>query len=154
MSIFGNIMNTIFGHHASGGAATPAPTTTSVPAGQQASSGNTPPATAGSGAGATTSAAAATSAQPAAPRQEVDVEAVLTQIQANHGEQLNWRASIVDLLKLLGLDSSLAARKELASELHYRGSTDDSAAMNIWLHKQVMQKLAENGGKVPDDLKN
>jgi len=67
---------------------------------------------------------------------------------------LNWRTSIVDLLKLLGLDSSLAARKELASELHYTGSTEDSAAMNMWLHKQVMQKLAENGGKVPDDLKS
>ena len=57
-------------------------------------------------------------------------------------------------MKLLGLDSSLAARKELAGELHYSGSTDDSAAMNIWLHKQVMQKLAANGGKVPDDLKD
>jgi hypothetical protein len=84
---------------------------------------------------------------------EVDVEAVLTQMQANHSEQLNWRTSIVDLMKLLGLDSSLSARKELASELHYTGNTEDSAAMNMWLHKQVMQKLAENGGKVPDELK-
>ena len=84
---------------------------------------------------------------------EVDVEAVLTQMQASHGEQLNWRTSIVDLMKLLGLDSSLSARKELASELHYTGNTEDSASMNIWLHKQVMQKLAENGGKVPDELK-
>jgi hypothetical protein len=74
-------------------------------------------------------------------------------MQASHGEQLNWRTSIVDLMKLLGLDSSLSARKELASELHYTGNTEDSAAMNIWLHKQVMQKLAANGGKVPDDLK-
>ncbi|MBP0588281.1 DUF3597 domain-containing protein [Paraburkholderia sp. LEh10] len=159
MSIFGNIMNTIFGHHASGAAAaSQAPGATTAPAGQQASPAGTPPATASSGAGATTSTAASIPAQPAvqpaAPRQEVDVEAVLTRMQANHGEQLNWRTSIVDLLKLLGLDSSLAARKELASELHYSGSTDDSAAMNIWLHKQVIQKLAENGGKVPDDLKN
>uniref|UniRef100_UPI0005B27542 DUF3597 domain-containing protein n=1 Tax=Methylobacterium sp. B34 TaxID=95563 RepID=UPI0005B27542 len=63
-------------------------------------------------------------------------------------------ASIVDLMKLLGLDSGLAARKQLADELHYTGDKDDSASMNIWLHKQVMQKLAENGGKVPDDLKH
>jgi hypothetical protein len=75
-------------------------------------------------------------------------------MQESSGETLNWRTSIVDLLKLLGLDSSLAARKELASELHYTGGTEDSASMNIWLHKQVMTKLAENGGKVPDDLKN
>jgi hypothetical protein len=68
-------------------------------------------------------------------------------------QKLNWQQSIVDLMKLLDLDSSLGARKELAGELGYTGSTDDSAAMNIWLHKQVMQKLAENGGKVPDSLK-
>ncbi|QEI05203.1 DUF3597 domain-containing protein [Pigmentiphaga aceris] len=85
---------------------------------------------------------------------QVDVEAVLNGMASQHAEKLNWRTSIVDLLKLLGLDSSLAARKELASELHYSGSTDDSAAMNIWLHKQVMQKLAANGGKIPDDLKD
>ena len=66
---------------------------------------------------------------------------------------MNWRTSIVDLLKLLDLDSSLAARKELAQELHYTGDTGDSAAMNIWLHKQVMHKLEENGGKVPAELK-
>jgi hypothetical protein len=83
----------------------------------------------------------------------VDVEAVLTKMQEGNGQQLNWRTSIVDLLKLLGLDSSLDARKELASELHYSGSTEDSGTMNVWLHREVMQKLAENGGKVPDDLK-
>lgn len=84
---------------------------------------------------------------------EVDVEAVLSSMQASQGQELNWRTSIVDLMKLLGLDSSLSARKELAGELHYSGNTEDSAAMNIWLHKAVMQKLAANGGKVPDDLK-
>ena len=68
------------------------------------------------------------------------------------GQTLNWRTSIVDLLKLLDLDSSLASRKELAQELHYTGDTGDSASMNIWLHKQVMAKLAANGGKVPADL--
>ena len=83
----------------------------------------------------------------------VDVEAVLTDLAANNGQGLNWQQSIVDLLKLLDLDSSLAARKELAGELHYSGDTNDSATMNVWLHKQVMQKLAENGGKVPDSLK-
>jgi hypothetical protein len=144
MSIFSNIMNKIFGHHDAAAAqpAAPAPGTAAAPAAPAAS------------AAPATSTAASTPAQSAAPQQSVDVEAVLTQMQASHGEQLNWRTSIVDLMKLLGLDSSLSARKELAAELHYSGNTEDSAAMNIWLHKQVMQKLAENGGKVPDDLKN
>jgi hypothetical protein len=70
------------------------------------------------------------------------------------GQTLDWRHSIVDLMKLLGLDSSLAARKELAQELGYTGDTNDSASMNIWLHKQVMTKLAENGGKVPAELRD
>ncbi len=83
----------------------------------------------------------------------MDVAAVLDGLAAKNAQKLDWKHSIVDLLKLLGLDSSLSARQELAKELHYSGSESDSAAMNIWLHKQVMQKLAENGGKVPDDLK-
>lgn len=96
----------------------------------------------------------AQAAAPAgAPQQQVDVTQILDDMQAKAGQQLNWRTSIVDLLKLLGLDSSLQARKELAAELHYTGDTNDSATMNIWLHKQVMNKLAENGGKVPADLK-
>ena len=99
-------------------------------------------------------AAPAASAPAAAPMQQVDVEAVLNGMQQQSGQQLNWRTSIVDLLKLLGLDSSLQARKELAAELHYTGDTNDSASMNIWLHRQVMNKLAENGGKVPADLKD
>ncbi len=82
----------------------------------------------------------------------VDVAAKLDALAGAHAEKLNWRTSIVDLLKLLGIDSSLTARKELAAELHYTGSTDDSAAMNIWLHKAVLQKLAANGGNVPADL--
>jgi len=81
------------------------------------------------------------------------VEAVLSGMEANAGQNLDWRHSIVDLMKLLNLDSSLSARKELAQELHYTGDMNDSASMNIWLHKQVMQKLAENGGKVPDSLR-
>jgi len=91
-------------------------------------------------------------APAAAPVQQVDVEQILTTMQAQAGQQLNWRSSIVDLLKLLNLDSSLQARKDLAAELHYTGDTNDSASMNIWLHKQVMAKLAQNGGKVPADL--
>ncbi len=84
----------------------------------------------------------------------VDVEAVLSDLQSKSHERLNWRTSIVDLMKLLGLDSSLAARKELAKELNYTGNTEDSAAMNMWLHKQVMRKLAENGGKLPEELRS
>ena len=96
-------------------------------------------------------AAAAAAAAPA-PIPLGDVPAILDEMPGAAG--LNWRTSIVDLLKLLGLDSSLAARKELAAELQYLGSDEPgSAAWNIWLHKQVMTKLAENGGKVPDDLK-
>ena len=84
----------------------------------------------------------------------VDVEAVLVGLASKNAEKLNWRTSIVDLMKLLQLDSSLASRKELAQELHFTGDTNDSASMNIWLHRQVMIKLAENGGKVPEELKN
>ena len=84
--------------------------------------------------------------------QNVDVEAILTERAKTKGQKLDWRHSIVDLMKLLDLDSSQSARKELAQELHYDGDTNDSAKMNIWLHKQVMQKLAANGGKVPADL--
>jgi 3-oxoacyl-ACP reductase-like protein len=101
------------------------------------------------------SAPAAPQAAPApAAMDQVDVEAILTQKQQASGQQLNWRTSIVDLLKLLDLDNSLQSRKELAAELHYTGDTSDSASMNIWLHKQVMNKLAQNGGKVPADLKD
>jgi hypothetical protein len=85
---------------------------------------------------------------------EVDVEAVLNGLAKQRKDQLNWRNSIVDLMKLLGMDSSIEARKTLARELHYTGDMKDSATMNIWLHKQVMQKVADNGGTVPSDLKH
>ena len=93
---------------------------------------------------------------PAAPAalSEVDVEAILNAKAQQAGQPLNWRTSIVDLLKLLDLDSSLQSRKELAQELNYTGDTGDSAKMNVWLHRQVMNKLAANGGKVPADLKD
>jgi hypothetical protein len=90
---------------------------------------------------------------PSKPATPVDVQAVLTNLAAHSKEKLDWRVSIVDLMKLLNLDSSLTARKALADELHYTGNKSDTATMNIWLHKQVMQKLAENGGKVPDELR-
>jgi len=94
--------------------------------------------------------------QPTAPApvSEVDVEAVLSQKAAAKGETLNWKTSIVDLMKLLDLDPSLANRKELADELGYTGAKDGSAEMNIWLHKAVMQELEKSGGKVPASLKD
>ncbi len=86
------------------------------------------------------------------PMSEVDVEALLDSKAETAGQKLNWRTSIVDLMKLLGMDSSLAERKELADELGFTGDKSDSASMNIWLHKQVMQRIAANGGKVPANL--
>jgi hypothetical protein len=92
--------------------------------------------------------------QASAPAtQTVDVAAVVDKAAAAKGEKLAWRTSIVDLMKALNLDSSLAARKELAKELKYTGDTSDSATMNVWLHKQVMTKLAANGGKLPADIR-
>jgi hypothetical protein len=82
-----------------------------------------------------------------------EVEAMIAKIADQQSEKLNWKQSIVDLMKLLKLDSSLAARKQLAQELGYSGALDGSAEMNVWLHNQVMTKLAEGGGKVPDSLK-
>ncbi|HEY1102464.1 MAG TPA: DUF3597 domain-containing protein [Burkholderiaceae bacterium] len=104
---------------------------------------------------AATSTATAPAPAPAAPVaiSEVDVVAKLTQLAASHAEKLNWKTSIVDLLKLLGLDSSLGARKELATELGCPADKmGDSAQMNMWLHKTVLRKLAENGGNIPADL--
>ena len=97
---------------------------------------------------------AGTSAPKAAPIAAVDVTVIMDKLTDESDEDLDWRKSIVDLMKLLKLDSSLAARKALATELKYDGDMKDSATMNIWLHKQVMTKLAENGGNVPADLKH
>ena len=134
MGIFSNIYNKIFHHGEEAKPAAPAAPAAPAPAAPAP--------------------AAAAPAPAAAPAQAVDVEAVLTSLAEKNPEKLNWRTSIVDLQKLLQLDSSLASRKELAQELHFTGDTNDSASMNIWLHRQVMTKLAENGGKVPDALKN
>jgi hypothetical protein len=128
MSIFGKIMGAIFGSHAA--SATPA-------------SGASAPA--GGGAAA---------APSAAPAQTVDVAPILDKAVAAKHEKLEWRTSIVDMMKALDIDSSLAARKELAKELGYTGDTNDSASMNVWLHKQVMAKLAANGGKLPPEIKH
>jgi len=135
MSIFGSIMGAIFGHGAQ--AKTPETTTTAAP-------GASP---------ATTSSSASASPAGTPVAQTVDVAAIVDKAAAATGEKLDWRSSIVDLMKALGLDSSLAARKELAKELHYTGDTNNTATMNVWLHQQVMAKLAANGGKLPADIK-
>ena len=132
MSIFSNIMSAIFGRSSSAAAAAA-------------------PAAAAPAAAPTQSAPAP--AQTATAAASVDVTAIMDGLAGQSSERLDWRRSIVDLMKLINLDSSLAARKELAQELNYAGDMNDSASMNIWLHKQVMIKLAENGGKVPDELR-
>ena len=104
--------------------------------------------------GTTASTGSAPSPAPAAPAQSVDVAAIVDKAAASKGEKLEWRTSIVDLMKALDIDSSFAARKELAKELGYSGDSNDSASMNIWLHKQVMTKLAANGGKLPPEIKH
>jgi hypothetical protein len=125
MSVLGNIISAIFKHAGAAPATQPATPAASPAPGSPAAQA------------------------PAAP---VDVEAILTKLASQNKEKLDWRLSIVDLMKLLNLDSSLTARKTLADELHYAGDKNDSATMNIWLHKQIMQKLAANGGKVPSEL--
>ena len=130
MSIFGKIKDAIFGKKAV--AAEPAAPAAPSPVG--------------------TALDAATQAMASAAATPVDVDAILTAEAAKAGQDLNWRTSIVDLMKLLGIDSSLANRKELAHELGYTGDLDGTAEMNIWLHKAVMRELAANGGKVPADL--
>ncbi len=134
MSIFGMIKDAIWGKAAAKAAPAPAPTA------------------APTAAPATSAAPAATTTAAPAAIVHVDVTALLDEIASHHGEKLNWRTSIVDLMKLIGLDSSLTNRKELAEELDYPGEKDGSAEMNIWLHKQVMRKLAENGGTIPEEL--
>ena len=133
MSVFGNIMSKIFGH---GSAQAAGASPTLAPGAPTASSGSPAPTPAN-----------------APPKQTVDVAAIVDKAAASKGEKLAWRTSIVDLMKALDLDSSLAARKELAKELKYTGNTNDTAAMNVWLHKEVMMKLAANGGKLPADVR-
>jgi hypothetical protein len=131
MSIFGSIVSAIFGHKATAGAA---------PTAGSSTSSSTPTSTASAGA-------------TGKPMTRAEVEAMIAKLAAAQREEYNWKQSIVDLMKLLNLDSSLTARKQLAQELGYTGELTGSAEMNIWLHQQVMTKLAESGGKVPDSLK-
>jgi hypothetical protein len=153
MSIFGKIMGAIFGSHAA--SATPAG---SPPAGSAPTTGSAPAGGApadSAPAGAAPGGSAPSSAPAAAPAATVDVAAIVDAAVAAHkGEKLEWRTSIVDLMKALDVDSSLAARKDLAKELGYTGDMNDSASMNVWLHKQVMSKLAANGGKLPPEIKH
>ena len=131
MSIFGSIISAIFGTKA----------------------GATPPSGAAPASGAAHTGSAPAAGSPGAA-QTVDVAAILDKKVAAKHEKLLWRVSIVDLMATLDLDSSFAARKELATELGYTGDSKDSASMNIWLHKQVMTKLAANGGKLPPEIKH
>ena len=133
MSIFGSIVSAVFGHS------------------------REPTAAAGPSVGPPSAAVAtATSPEVAAPKpmSQTEVVAIIEKAVGARGENLNWKQSVVDLMKALGLDSSLTARKQLAQELGYTGALDGSAEMNIWLHKQVMAKLAAGGGKVPAELRS
>ena len=130
MGVFSSIKDAIFGKKVAAAPAAPAPAATPTP----------------------TPAAAPASQASAAPIDEVDVLANLEAMARNKGVALNWKTSIVDLMKLIGIDSSLHNREERAKELGYDGPLGGSAEMNIWLHKAVMRELAKNGGKVPAEL--
>ena len=150
MGIFDDIKGRIFGTPAASAAipaasATPAPSA-GVKAAQQAALD------AGMAAANKAIADAVAANAAAAAPQNVDVAAILDAAVAKSGQKLHWKTSIVDLLKALDIDSSLTARKQLADELGYKGDKSDSAAMNIWLHKQVVTKLAANGGKLPPSM--
>ena len=136
MGLFNSLMSKIFGHATPAASAGAAPQTAAAPT--------------AAGAGASAAATATVAAAPPPP--VVDVAAILNGLAASNPEKLDWKHSIVDLMKLVGMDSSFGARKELAKDLHYTGDMNDSAAMNVWLHKEVLRKLSENGGKVPAEL--
>ena len=136
MGALGNIMSAIFGSK------------TAPPQAKSAAEGSKPLSRPASSPAASVQAESRSSGAAS-----VDVAAVLDKAVAAKKQKLEWRTSIVDLMKALDLDSSLSARKELAKDLQYDGDTSDSAKMNMWLHKQVMKKIAENGGKVPDELR-
>jgi hypothetical protein len=138
MSVFGSIVSAIFGKHAPGTtSATGSTTSTAAPGSPTTST-------------ASTGSAPLPGATPGKPMTREEVNAMIQKAAGAQHEDLDWKRSIVDLMKLLKLDSSLAARKELAQELGYKGALNGSAEMNIWLHEQVMTKLAEGGGKMPD----
>ena len=145
MGLLSNLISKIFSHAPATAVAT-APAAAGAPAAQP---------TVATQPTATAAPAPAAAPMPSAPKPApppVDIAAVMEGLAAKNAEKLDWKRSIVDLMKLVGMDSSLSARKELATELHYTGDTNDSASMNVWLHKEVLRKLAENGGKVPPEL--
>ncbi|MES5100235.1 DUF3597 domain-containing protein [Agrobacterium sp. BA1120] len=157
MSIFGKIRDAIFGGAAhaedaspSGAEPTPAPSSIPDPAATTAppvgGSGQPVPTTSGA------SAPAPSTPTTAGANQTVDVASQLDAAVKRSGQKLDWKHSIVDLMKALGMDASRAERKELAQELGYNGEADGSASMNTWLHKALLKKLSENGGKVPPEL--
>jgi 3-oxoacyl-ACP reductase-like protein len=143
MGLLSNLMSKIFSH-------APAPTVAAA-----STSAAQPPAGTKAAATPASAAGAPGATAPSTPRttvQVVDVAVILNGLAAKNAEKLDWKRSIVDLMKLVGMDSSLSARKQLATELHYTGDQNDSASMNMWLHKEVLKKLSENGGKVPPEL--
>jgi hypothetical protein len=159
MSLFETLKKAIFHNPMAKTAGNPAPTGHSTRPASPATSTRAPASTSAGTPGAVGQ-SGRTAQPPPAPTPSpatsqpasVDVEAVLEGLSAKSSQKLNWRTSIVDLMKLVNLDSSLEHRKQLATELGYTGDMNDSAAMNIWLHKAVMRKLAENGGRVPASL--
>src|SRR5215470_7079102 len=142
MGLLNNLISKIFSHSGTMAAVT----------GPASAAPATAPSTTGAQPAASSTAGAQPAAAPAAPAKIVDVAVILDGLAAKNSEDLDWKKSIVDLMKLVGMDSSFKARKQLAQELNYTGDPNDSASMNIWLHKQVLIKIAENGGKVPEEL--
>jgi hypothetical protein len=148
MGMFNLLMTKIFGHAAVAPGVKPTPSSTTIES-ATAPSGTTPAASPVSPA---TPAPAGTPEAATVPAKSVDVPAILDDLAAKNSEKLDWKKSIVDLLKLVDMDSSLSARKQLATELHYSGDENDSATMNVWLHKQVLREMSEHGGKIPREL--
>ena len=151
MSVFGSIVSAIFGSKHAASVTAAAGSSAPSPSAGSAKGTSAPSPSTATAAGA--SAASSTVSAAAKPISKADVEAILAKLADEQDEDYDWKRSIVDLMKLLKLDSGLGARKQLAQELGYTGALDGSAEMNVWLHKQVMAKLAESGGKVPDSLK-
>jgi hypothetical protein len=144
MSLFANLMERIFGHSASASQPTPVPPPTAA--------GITAPTAVPPAPGTTAPVSAAVSSQAPAAASPIDVVAILDGLAAGSPDRLDWRKSIVDLMQLVGMDSGLAGRRELARELHYTGDLNDSDSMDLWLRKEVMRKLVENGGQIPQNL--
>ncbi|PYE42153.1 uncharacterized protein DUF3597 [Rhizobium sp. PP-F2F-G20b] len=162
MGIFDKIKDAIFGHHDKATAPASPTGTTINPTGTGPVIASTAPSAtpvAPTGPAVNTTSGTPTAAPSQAPSatttsasDPVDVAAMLDKAVAAKGQKLDWRHSIVDLMKALGMEASLSERKELAQELHYAGDANDSGKMNVFLHKALLQKLSENGGKVPAEL--